>query len=92
MRKRHPFLFGSSVLIGLLLVLAVVLKIGNQRQWKALNGGMIGVIDVQGVLMSSDSIVAQIHEMKDASSVKGVVLRVNSPGEGWFLRRKSIRL
>jgi len=44
--------------------------------------GHLAQVDILGVIYSSDDIVRQIKKYEDDSSVKGIVLRVDSPGGG----------
>lgn len=42
----------------------------------------VGVIDISGVIISADSVNAQIRKMADQKNVKAIVLHINSPGGG----------
>src|SRR3989338_4401135 len=47
----------------------------------ALNkGGSIGVVEVDGVIMESKKIVQQLKRFEKERSIKGIILRVDSPG------------
>ncbi len=43
-------------------------------------GDYIGVVEIKGPIRSSDTIVTWIRKLRKDSSVKGILLRVNSPG------------
>ena len=43
-------------------------------------GQRVGVIEVQGVIEESESILRQIKSMRDDSQVKAIVVRIDSPG------------
>ena len=45
-------------------------------------GDKIAVIDVEGVILSPKETVEQLRKFADDSSVKAIILRVNSPGGG----------
>jgi protease IV len=47
-----------------------------------LGGSKIGVIDLNGVILDADTIDAQIRKMGDDSSIKAIILHINSPGGG----------
>ena len=47
-----------------------------------LGGSRIGVIDINGVILDADSVNTQIRKFGDDSSVKAIVLHINSPGGG----------
>lgn len=90
MRKK----FIMVLLSMLILVSAVVLTFGNKSADKhAVVGNKIAVIYVDGTITGghgtssllsesggTDSLIKQLHEARDDSSVKGIVLRINSPG------------
>lgn len=82
--QRHPFLFGV-----LLIIMAVALFVGVTafvRSMGWVDGGFslgkdkIGVVHVEGMIMDSTDVVDWIRTLKENDSVKGVLLRVNSPG------------
>ncbi|HSB37355.1 MAG TPA: signal peptide peptidase SppA [Thermoanaerobaculia bacterium] len=45
-------------------------------------GGRVGVVDLEGIILSGDYVRETIQKFRDAPSVKAVVLRINSPGGG----------
>ncbi|MEO6909599.1 MAG: signal peptide peptidase SppA [Edaphobacter sp.] len=45
-------------------------------------GSRIAVIDINGVILSADDINAQLRKFGDDSSVKAIILHINSPGGG----------
>lgn len=78
--QRHPFLFGV-----LLIIMAVALVTGAMAIFRGLESGgfaseRLGEVHVDGVIMDSASIVDYIRKLTDDDSIKGVLLRVNSPG------------
>jgi len=83
--QRHPFLFGLALIIA-----AVVLLAGTMaaiRFWFADNGkpeliksDKLGVAHLDGLIDSSRPLVKWLKELREDGSVKGVLLRINSPG------------
>src|SRR6202045_3547927 len=45
-------------------------------------GDRIGVVDLDGVILSPHPVVEQLKKFADDSSIKAVILHVNSPGGG----------
>ena len=45
-------------------------------------GNQIGVIDVDGVILSAETLNSQLRRFGDDSSVKAIILHINSPGGG----------
>jgi len=47
-----------------------------------LNTSQIGVIDIDGVILSPETLNTQLRKFGDDSSVKAIILHINSPGGG----------
>src|ERR1700693_1596631 len=45
-------------------------------------GDRIGVVDLDGVILSPQPVVGQLKKFGDDSSIKAIILKVNSPGGG----------
>src|ERR1700750_1229293 len=45
-------------------------------------GDKIGVVDLEGVILSPNPVVQQLKKFGDDSSIKAIILHVNSPGGG----------
>ena len=45
-------------------------------------GGRVALVDVKGVIVSSENIVRQLRKYEDDGSVKALVLRIDTPGGG----------
>jgi protease IV len=45
-------------------------------------GDKIGVVDLEGVIMSPSTVVGQLKRFADDDSIKAIILHVNSPGGG----------
>jgi protease-4 len=45
-------------------------------------GGRVGVVDLEGIILSADRFRDVLKRFHDASSIKAVVVRINSPGGG----------
>lgn len=81
--QKHPFLFGS-----LLIVTAVALILGamaasrlfDRKLAGGLSGQALGVCHISGLIMSSGETVDWLQELRDDGAVKGVLLRIDSPG------------
>jgi len=82
--QRHPLMFGV-----LMIILAVTLIFGVTafiRSMGWLNGGFalgkdkLGVVHIQGTILDSTDVVSWIRTLREDDDIKGVLLRVNSPG------------
>jgi protease IV len=45
-------------------------------------GGRVGVVDLEGIILSADRFRDMLKRLHDASNIKAVVVRINSPGGG----------
>jgi protease-4 len=45
-------------------------------------GGRVGVVDIEGIILSADRFRDMLAKFKTATGVKAVVVRINSPGGG----------
>lgn len=88
-RRSHTLLW---VLIGggafFLFVLAVFSLVyltlhasGNETAFGGF-GDRIGVVDLDGVILSPEPVVDELKKFNDDSSIKAIILHVNSPGGG----------
>lgn len=80
--EQHPLLFGV-----LLIILAVALFTGAMAFFRALGsknstltGDKIGLCKIEGVITDAREVVDFLYELKTDESVKGVLLRIDSPG------------
>jgi protease-4 len=73
------FLFVLAVFS--LVYLALHAGGGNQAAFGGF-GDRIGVVDLDGVILSPQPVVGQLKKLADDSSIKAIILHVNSPGGG----------
>jgi len=45
-------------------------------------GDKIGVVDLEGVIVDPKDVIEQLHKFSDDSSIKAIIIHVNSPGGG----------
>lgn len=80
-RKRHPFIFWLSLLVLVLIGLAVFSRDEDGRG--LLSGGdRLALVTVRGPIMDVAPTLAWIRKIERNPQVKGVLLRVDSPGGG----------
>ncbi len=78
------------VTLGVIFVLALILVVfvetiaiihlsrGRARPW----GEQVAVINIRGEIVHSAPVIEQLHRYEESSSVKAIVLRIDSPGGG----------
>lgn len=80
-RKRHPWLFRAAMLV--LLVLAVN---AGSALYNIVEGSDIaqadtlGIVRIDGMILDSEKTIAWIDKLRENQKVRGVLLRINSPG------------
>jgi protease-4 len=82
--QRHPLLFGVMMIILAMTLITGVMAFFRSMGWTpgtfALSGDKIGIVHVDGMIVDASRVVTFIRTLEDDDSVKGVLLRVNSPG------------
>ena len=78
---------GGAFFLFVLAVFTLVyltLRSGDQRASSSFGafGDKIGVVDLEGVIMDPTVVVGQLKKFGDDSSIKAIILHVNSPGGG----------
>jgi len=94
-RPRRSAWFWISVIGGSLAVIALLITLmiwgtvhsltgdsGDSDGIVGLGGSRIGVIDLDGVILDADKVDTQIRKFGDDSSIKAIILHINSPGGG----------
>lgn len=78
------FLFFVIVAFGLIVVgVSLLFGTGTETSgWGGILdfGDKVGVVEVEGEIMSSDQTLKELRKFSKKSSVKAIVLRINSPG------------
>lgn len=83
--QRHPFMFGVMMIILAVALVSGAMAFFRFMGWTPTNlSGLgkdkIGVVNVEGMILDSADVIKWIRELEDDDAVKGVLLRVNSPG------------
>ena len=72
------FLFALAVFT----LVYLVLHAGGAQAGIGGFGDRIGVVDLEGVILSPHPVVDELKKFGDDSSIKAIILHVNSPGGG----------
>lgn len=86
-KNRDKIILGVIALMvigGFLFTIAFIYMLGKSTDDIGFSsfGGRLAQIDIKGVIIDSRDIVRQVKKYQEDSSVKGLVLRVDSPGGG----------
>jgi protease-4 len=88
-RRSHTLLWiligGGAFFLFVLAVFSLVyltLHAGSNEAGFSGFGDRIGVVDLDGVILSPQPVVSQLKRFGDDSSIKAIILHVNSPGGG----------
>ncbi len=85
MKRKNDFLIGVIIVVITLLLILVIVNIKSQENTSdfiniSSGGKKIGVINLYGTIYSSASIVKDIEFYQEHTSIKAVIIRVDSPG------------
>src|SRR5713226_340685 len=73
---------GGAFVLLVVLLLAVVLTFGGDGRAEFAFSGQVQVVDIDGELFESRSILDQLKRYEDSNSVKAILLNIDSPGGG----------
>jgi protease-4 len=85
-RSGQALLFLAFLVAGFVVVVVMLTVLGGSDEetgdWTEVlgSGNKVGVIQIEGTLMSSDTVLKQLRKFRKKSSIKAIVLRINSPG------------
>ncbi len=81
--KKHPILTVIAILAVVILFLGVLMtavqKFSNPAKGMSFSNE-IGVIPIKGVISDSEGIIDQLISFKEDRGIKGIILRIDSPG------------
>jgi protease-4 len=86
MASKHPILRGLGIISVLVLVLFVTVFLyayltgGDSKALSFLSGEGVGVLQVEGAIEDSHSILNELKRFKEAPWIRAIVIRIDSPG------------
>ncbi|HCV41864.1 MAG TPA: signal peptide peptidase SppA [Bacteroidetes bacterium] len=84
--KWFLIIFGILVVVGagfFFLLYGIMRSVGERTEVVTTGyGSKIAVVELEGVITSSEDIVRQMKKYRESNSIKGILLRVDSPGGG----------
>jgi protease-4 len=63
-------------------VLASAIKYGGNEYYSRGSGDKIAIVEINDVIMSSETTVEQIKKYREDKSIKAIIIRMNTPGGG----------
>src|SRR5437016_807273 len=82
MPRRHPWLRRLAIATGVLLALLGAATLVQRVGGAQLGGPVVAVVEVRGVIASSDVVGDALPDLRQDPHVVAVVLRIDSPGGG----------
>jgi protease IV len=86
MAKVHSIVKGLGILAGFILVLFVLVFFyayftgGEPQVLSIFSGDGVGVIQIEGTIDDSRTVIAELKRFKEAPWIKAIVVRIDSPG------------
>ena len=79
--NRHPFLFGLLLLVTAVTLFCGVMAFFHSADLTNLSGEpRIGLVNVEGLIADPRAVLDFMAELENDDSVRGVVVRLNTPG------------
>ncbi len=85
MKRKNDLMIGIIIALVTLILIIIIMNIKSQKNASnfiniSSSGKKVGVINLYGTIYSSSSIVKEIEFFEEQSSIKSVILRIESPG------------
>lgn len=83
--RRHPYLFFILVFTLIMCSSSVIISLvsGVSKMTEKKSGKHnIGVIEINGIIFESESVIENLKNFRERKDIEAVVLRINSPGGG----------
>lgn len=81
--RRHPYLFFiltfSSVVATVMIVMTLLFVTGT-RDSEFEFGEKVGILEINGIIADAKNAIHNLKRFREDSSVKAIVIRINSPG------------
>jgi protease-4 len=73
---------GRKVLLIVTIVIAVLIFAGSflSGMFSGAGGGKIGIVEIEGAIADSKQAMADVVRFKEDDGIRGVIVRINSPG------------
>ena len=86
MAKKRDWIIGVLILCSIIFVALIFvvgfLGISTQETSLGISGKKVGLIELNGVILDSRSMVRKLERMRDSDGISSIVLRIDSPGGG----------
>ncbi|MFO7890113.1 MAG: signal peptide peptidase SppA [bacterium] len=85
MKRKNDFIIGIVVAVVTLFLILIIISINSKKSSTdfiniSSGGKKVGVINLNGIIYNSRSIIKDIEFYQQNSSIKAVILRIDSPG------------
>lgn len=80
--KRHPVITALFAVLVILLVFSLYIFNSSTGSGGVAFGEKIAILEINGAILSSKEVVKQIKSVKKNDKIKGLIVRINSPGGG----------
>jgi protease-4 len=83
--QKRPLIIALALLCGIFVFFLTLILVASRcfnRPAHFVTRSQVGVVEVEGVIVDSKKIIEQLDAFHESSSVKAIVLRVDSPGGG----------
>ncbi len=88
MRKLSEFIMLGLLIFAAVIFISAVVSVffrdtdSEDGLSLSLGGDRIGLVEIKGVILDSESVIKQIKRFREAGNIKGILVRIDSPGGG----------
>ena len=77
MRKNNII---ALIIISVIVIISIINISVKKNELGTLHNGDIGILSLDGVIVNSDKFISQLKKYGESNSIKGIIIKINSPG------------
>ncbi len=70
----------ALIIIGIIVIISIIKFSVQKNEFNISHSGDIGILSLEGVLIKSDKFISQLKKYGKSNSIKGIIIKINSPG------------
>jgi len=70
----------ALIIISIIVIISIININSRDNNLSVSNGADIGILSLDGVIVDSDKFITQLKKYSKSNSIKGIIIKVNSPG------------
>lgn len=70
----------ALIIIGIIVIISIIKFSVQKNEFNISHSGDIGILSLEGVIIKSDKFISQLKKYGKSNSIKGIIIKINSPG------------